>query len=426
MTSTFLRRAIALPAVLAVASSLSLTAVAQTGTTTVSGPASVLFEQDAFMGHYGNWTLHKPDQSITKLSAKTYTLSDAPPGLYTLFVEPPEGGAATIEHYKGDALFATVERPQVSFTVAAGDNFRFKVSYKLAKFGNVSVTSTPAGIPYRLRGPNDFEEFAKTPGNYPRSPIGLYSVEYLPEGCPKPPARSQHLVNDGRVTFHIELICSTLITGDEEEQEEQEDFVPITVDGETIVFSDVPQSAWFAPYVFAVAKVGIVTGYTDDRGQPTGRFGPENPVTIAELAKIAHRVAGIDETEVSRQPDNLLARGEWVAPFIASAEQRDWVLYTDPSLDLNRPALRGEILITLLQAFNVPLEWPTGALFTDVTGRTPYAAAIETAANDGIVSGFTDDHGVALGTFGPSAPVNRAEVAKIINAAMDTYRHEAE
>jgi len=46
-------------------------------------------------------------------------------------------------------------------------------------------------------------------------------------------------------------------------------------------FSDVDLEAWYAPYLIYMYSSGVVTGYGD------GTFGPANPVTYAELLKIA-------------------------------------------------------------------------------------------------------------------------------------------
>jgi hypothetical protein len=51
-------------------------------------------------------------------------------------------------------------------------------------------------------------------------------------------------------------------------------------------FDDVPESAWFAPYVETAATLGIVSGYTDETDSLTGMFGPGDEVTRAAAAKI--------------------------------------------------------------------------------------------------------------------------------------------
>ncbi|MBI2117890.1 S-layer homology domain-containing protein [Candidatus Peregrinibacteria bacterium] len=88
------------------------------------------------------------------------------------------------------------------------------------------------------------------------------------------------------------------------------------------------------------------------------------------------------------------------------------------------PATRGEVVVTLLHALDIPLHWPKGKLFSDVAIGTAFAAAIETAVQEHIVRGYADADGKPTGTFGPEDPVNRAEMAKIINQVLERLRTE--
>ena len=54
-------------------------------------------------------------------------------------------------------------------------------------------------------------------------------------------------------------------------------------------FSDVPSNHWAATYINAAADEGIVVGYGN------GKFGPSDPITVAEMATIVARVSGYDE-----------------------------------------------------------------------------------------------------------------------------------
>lgn len=51
-------------------------------------------------------------------------------------------------------------------------------------------------------------------------------------------------------------------------------------------FTDVTASTLFNPVIEQAKKDGIVSGYTDDEGNATGLFGPEDFVTRAELSKM--------------------------------------------------------------------------------------------------------------------------------------------
>lgn len=200
-------------------------------------------------------------------------------------------------------------------------------------------------------------------------------------------------------------------------------YVTFTGEGITIVLRDVPSDAWFAPFVRYVAIRGIVSGYRDDSGRPTGEYGPANAVTVEELAKMAVEAASIDEALCGADPRNARAAGRWSRLYVACAEERGWAVWSDGSVDLLRPATRAEVVVTVLQAFvvGIPRRMGTGSTFIDVTPSTQFRAAIEKAASDGIISGHADDAGLPAGEFQPTHPVNRAEVAKIFSLALQLY-----
>lgn len=206
------------------------------------------------------------------------------------------------------------------------------------------------------------------------------------------------------------------------ESVESSGYVTFRIDGVPYVFTDVPVGAWFAPYVRDVAEKGIVSGYKTADGRPLGIFGPERNVTLEELAKMAVVVTGTDTATCPTTTLNKKAAGRWSLPYIACAERDSFAVYADGSVDILRPATRAEVVMTVLQAFGVSLSEDPGSLhFSDVDSSTLFQTAIAKAVRDGIVSGYTDDSGKPTGKFGPSNPVNRAEVAKILSRALQVY-----
>lgn len=195
------------------------------------------------------------------------------------------------------------------------------------------------------------------------------------------------------------------------------------LNGTEYALHDVPSSAWFAPYVRDAADRGIVSGYRDAAGVPTGEFGPERSVSVEELAKMALLAAALDTSGCPAVPRNAGAKTSWSAPFIACAEQLALAIYTDGTVDITRPATRAEVVMTVLQAFGVSLREspPPGLPLKDVTASTLFSSAIFTAVDDGVVAGDSDASGRPTGVFGPERPVNRAEVAKIVSLAVQVY-----
>jgi|CXWL01.1.fsa_nt_gi hypothetical protein len=375
----------------------------------------------------GEWTLIMPTNEQKTGAAPTRSVTEAPAGNYSILIKLPTGASATIRVYRNDNFESLSERPQTTFRLGNGETMRIVIHYTITRVGLVSVQSDPSGLSFRLTGPNNLRLSGTTPASFFNVAEGQYQVKYDEiEGCHLPAAQSLKLLENSRVDFDMRVSCPFADALREElakTQNSETGRITITSDDQTVVIQDVPQNSWFAPYIVNVAKFGILSGYKDAKGKLTGEYGPSNNVTVAELSKIAHKIAGIDTLSFEkRHPINLKAQKAWFSPFIASAEERGWTIFSSTTVNPNRPATRGEVLVTLLQALDVPLQWQTGTFFTDVTTRTAYAGAIETATSANIVEGRKDAEGNLTNDFGPSDPINRAELAKILSQMIDTYK----
>jgi hypothetical protein len=372
----------------------------------------------------GEWTLLRPDQNrVTSNNPTPYTTDQVPPGNYLLNILPPSGMAVRIaQTINGET--SVIEKPQTALILSGGETVAFSIQYILKDFGKVSVTSEPPGLPFTLTGPDGAKYSGETPSFYDPMPIGLYSVTFDEiEGCATPNPLSGRLLKDSRVVLAVTLSCANLPR--QEEQEKNLRFVTATVDGKQVVFNDTPLNQWFSAPIHRAIEAKVMSGYRDAQGNPTGKFGPDDPVTIAELAKIAHTLAGIDEKRILNTPENPRARGTWFSQYVASAEQVNWLVFLNRSVDPLRPATRAEVVATIMQALKVPRDWPTGKMFTDVTPTMPYADCVETAVSKGLATGYTDDQGKSTHMFGPADPVNRAQMAKIIGNAMDVFLQDS-
>lgn len=208
-----------------------------------------------------------------------------------------------------------------------------------------------------------------------------------------------------------------------ENQGPESPFVQFSVDGKIVTLTDVPVTSWFGPFVRDAADRGIVSGYRNERGEFTGLYGPGNNVTLEELAKMAFIAAGLSRGECPVLPKNPLAQNRWSTPYIACAENEGFAVFADGTVDILRPATRSEVTITVLQAFGAELRdtAPVGTKLKDVTDSTLFSSAIYAAIQDRVVSGDTDSAGNPTGMFRPADPINRAEVAKILSAAIQVY-----
>ena len=202
---------------------------------------------------------------------------------------------------------------------------------------------------------------------------------------------------------------------------QSETHVTIKVDGVPVVLDDVPVFEWFAAYVRDAAARNIISGYRSTNGLPSGKFGPADSVTIEQLAKMAVLAAKLDPYSCAAELQNTAAIGKWSQRYIGCAEEAGWAVFSDGTVDISRSATRQEVVVTVLQAFGARISPRSGTVFDDVGTSSTFGAAIETAANAGIVSGYSDQFGNPTGRFGPEDSVNRAETAKIFSLGFQVF-----
>lgn len=389
-----------------------------------SGVGRIIIDQETPLEDiYSQWTLIKPGNIEQMGRHQHQNIDNTPIGNYTLIVQPLDSATAYINVSVNDELSFTNEHPQATFTLESDDVIHVVISNVFLRIGTISVTSEPPGVEFTITGPNEFESTGATPASYLEMPEGLYTALFHEiEGCIPDQQRSDRLEKDGRITLSLTISCEGM-ENLVQTQDQQKSFIYVTttINGQSISFTDVLIDEWFATHVNNTLKTGIMSGYRDAEGNITGEFGPQNNVTIAQLAKIAHETAGLDESRVHTRPTNLRAQSTWFEQYFASAEKRGWQVFEDKRINPGRNATRSEVVATLLQAMDIPRYWPKGEMFTDVRMTTPYSSSIETAATDEIVSGNTDEEGNPTGEFRPDDPINRAEMAKIISLAIELY-----
>jgi len=241
----------------------------------------------------------------------------------------------------------------------------------------------------------------------------------------------------------------------------------VSMEGQEVVFRDVLVLEWYAPYVASVLQSGIASGYRDAEGNLKGEYGPANPVTYAEIAKMTLESSGNPITTGNTR--NVTTQEHWASPYIFTAEQLHFAAY-ERRLNVDAPASRGAVMQTIVDALPIresllaetednttvsgtgavatgsgTVATGSGAVLTgsgatlsgaaipvveeeetvmpvtfrDVPEGSEYAEAILLMAELGIVSGDTDRQGNPKGTFRPNAPINRAEVAKIFSKLIE-------
>ena len=109
-------------------------------------------------------------------------------------------------------------------------------------------------------------------------------------------------------------------------------------------FSDVPANAWYNNAISTLVNAGALAGYADNT------FRPENPITRAELVKIAMSFYGT----LGDSPDAFNDIGEhWAAAFINAAAELGFVSgYGDDTFQPDRYVTRAEAIKIINRTLN--------------------------------------------------------------------------
>ncbi|MBU0727366.1 S-layer homology domain-containing protein [Patescibacteria group bacterium] len=121
-------------------------------------------------------------------------------------------------------------------------------------------------------------------------------------------------------------------------------------------FSDVPVGSQYYDYIEASVQLGIVAGYTDESGNLTGMFGPDDTVNRATATKILINAFNIPiDTEIeSIFPD--VTENSWYHDYVVNAYDQSIIDgYEDGYFGPADPVTRAQIAKLIVNAQN-PVE----------------------------------------------------------------------
>lgn len=174
-------------------------------------------------------------------------------------------------------------------------------------------------------------------------------------------------------------------------------------------FKDVDDADWHWDFVEAVANRGIFSGFKNADGSATGEYRPGAFITYAQMAKVASEAAGLSDCAADASQFVNLPADHWAVEYFCLIGEVSSSVYPD-SVDPEGNITRAQVLQILFDASGTATDATLANPFPDVSEDHPNYAAIVTAADWELVSG--DDE---TGNFRPDAPINRAEVAKIVD-----------
>ena len=187
----------------------------------------------------------------------------------------------------------------------------------------------------------------------------------------------------------------------------------VTVRNEVPVFSDVPNNAWFAPYVYDLAGQGIISGMT------ATTFAPDGLITRAQFAKILAAASGEDLSSCAGKTSfNDVPASAWYASYVQWAYEKGIVSGMGggrfaPESQITREQMAAMICryaaykkVTLPQT-NAKLAFKDDASIGSWAKDNVYAMQ-----QAGIINGYADGSGYV---FKPQGNAKRCEAAKMIS-----------
>lgn len=177
----------------------------------------------------------------------------------------------------------------------------------------------------------------------------------------------------------------------------------VQVDGQT--FTDVRTDTWYGTFVKKIAELKIFEGYKTIDGTPLNKFGPADPITLGQLAKVGTILW--EKKDIQPKPKG----DQWFAPYIAKVQSLKLSVF-EGKPDALKHATRAQVIQTVIEALALPTKQGSSP-FADVPANHPHLSAIVTASNLGLISGDAGTN-----NFRPDELINRAEVAKILSLAL--------
>lgn len=173
----------------------------------------------------------------------------------------------------------------------------------------------------------------------------------------------------------------------------------------TSTFEDIPADHWAKEYIEDLASKGIVEGRN-------GNFEPESPINRAEAIKLVMYGAGLGGSSCNSEIFPDLNQDDWFCDVVTKAFNKGIVSGDQGYLYPGREITRAEAVKILLKAKGIEPPVLTENPFDDVYYEDWYAGYVYKAFKLGYVMG------VGNNLFEPNRNITRAEMAKIVDLAM--------
>jgi hypothetical protein len=175
----------------------------------------------------------------------------------------------------------------------------------------------------------------------------------------------------------------------------------------TITFSDVRQSEYFYEAVRYLYCAGVISGYSG------GTFRPYNFTTRGQLSKIVVLAEAWPLLNPPEPRFSDVSRFDPIYRYVETAAGRGIISgYADGTFRPGNHITRGQLAKIIVLAEGWELLDPPVPTFSDVPRGQAFYQYIETAADRGIITGYSD------GTFRLGNSATRGQIAKIVHKAV--------
>lgn len=176
-------------------------------------------------------------------------------------------------------------------------------------------------------------------------------------------------------------------------------------------YRDIPQGAWYCPYVDAVVKSGIMNGMSDTS------FGVDQSVSLAQTITMAARLHSLYYTG---EENFGLGTDAWYSPYVKYAVHHGIIDSTPSAYESLQPVSKG-VFAQILSA-----AYPDEALqsinsvnyIPDMDESSPYYDAVIRLYRAGVCTGGEDN------SYNPRGRIKRVEAAAIVTRMTDPSQRQ--
>lgn len=228
---------------------------------------------------------------------------------------------------------------------------------------------------------------------------GFFSVEVALSGSEEKDTFSISLRDDaGNMSSGVKVYVSS--SSDEPGITESNDEVP----------SDLPRLTditghWAKSYIEELYEEGSISGYGD------GRFGPDDPITRAQIVKIALLAFSYEWESTDESSFTDVHKQEWFFDYVNAASGNAKIVegYSDKTFRPDNNVTRGEALKIIFWSGGLKdFEEDSELTFTDITSQDWFGPLANYAKSIGLIKGYGD------GSFRGTQSITRGEVCKMV------------